>query len=80
MDPRYCSMDLSTYNTSTLFSVENKVVILTGGGTGIGKMIASAFVENGAKVYITGRREEVLQKTAKELNDKCKGGKGVLIP
>ncbi len=46
---------------------ENKVVLITGGGTGIGKASASAFVALGAKVVITGRRQPVLQATAQEL-------------
>ncbi|MBA4211391.1 MAG: 3-oxoacyl-ACP reductase, partial [Parvibaculum sp.] len=39
-----------------LFSVEGKTVLITGGSRGIGEMIATGFVENGAKVYITARK------------------------
>ncbi|SMP13974.1 SDR family NAD(P)-dependent oxidoreductase [Shimia sagamensis] len=46
---------------------ENKVVLVTGGGSGIGKATAAAFVASGAKVVITGRRKAVLEKTAQEL-------------
>lgn len=46
---------------------ENKVVLITGGGTGIGKAAASGFVAKGAKVVITGRRTSVLEETAREL-------------
>jgi NADP-dependent 3-hydroxy acid dehydrogenase YdfG len=72
-------MDLSSYSLDALFSVDGNVVVVTGGGTGLGKMIATAFATNGAKVYITGRRLEVLQKTAEEINATVKG-KGSVIP
>lgn len=49
-------------------SFQNKVVVITGGGTGIGKATAQAFLERGAKVVINGRREKVLVETAKELD------------
>ncbi|KAJ2717969.1 hypothetical protein GGI07_005908 [Coemansia sp. Benny D115] len=52
---------------NTLFSVKNKVVLVTGGGSGIGLMISTAFVKNGARVYITSRKAKVLEKTAQEL-------------
>lgn len=42
-------------------------MVITGGGTGLGRMLADGFLENGAKVIIVGRREEVLEKTVKEL-------------
>src|SRR5690348_2476190 len=48
---------------SKLFDVSHVTAIVTGGGTGIGLMITQALVANGAKVYITSRREEVLKKT-----------------
>ena len=46
---------------------EKKVVLITGGGTGIGKATASAFIAKGATVVITGRRQTVLEQTTKEL-------------
>ncbi|WP_078427440.1 SDR family oxidoreductase [Alkalihalobacterium alkalinitrilicum] len=46
--------------------LSEKVAIVTGGGTGIGKEIAKHLGTTGAKVVITGRREHVLQETAEE--------------
>lgn len=46
---------------------EKKVVLITGGGTGIGKATASAFITKGAMVVITGRRQAVLEQTIQEL-------------
>jgi NADP-dependent 3-hydroxy acid dehydrogenase YdfG len=66
------------YSINSLFSVEGNIVVVTGGGTGLGRMIATAFATNGAKVYITGRRKEVLEKTAEEINTAVKG-KGSVI-
>jgi NAD(P)-dependent dehydrogenase (short-subunit alcohol dehydrogenase family) len=45
-----------------------KRILITGGGTGLGKAMAHRFLELGATLYICGRREEVLQKTAAELS------------
>jgi NAD(P)-dependent dehydrogenase (short-subunit alcohol dehydrogenase family) len=52
-----------------LFSVEGKVVLVTGGSRGIGEMIARGYVENGAKVYISSRKAEVCDRVAEELSD-----------
>jgi NAD(P)-dependent dehydrogenase (short-subunit alcohol dehydrogenase family) len=51
-----------------LFSVKGKVVLITGGSRGIGKMFATAFVKNGARVYITARKAAACDATAAELS------------
>ncbi|KUF89219.1 hypothetical protein AM588_10002144 [Phytophthora nicotianae] len=68
---------MSALNLNNLFDVKDKVVVITGGGRGIGKMMADGFVQNGAKVYIASRRLEACEATAKELNVK---GPGKCIP
>ncbi|KAI9638260.1 uncharacterized protein MKK02DRAFT_42651 [Dioszegia hungarica] len=65
------------FKIDEIFSVAGKVVVVTGGGTGLGKAIAAGYYENGAKVYITGRRKEVLDATAEEL--KKLGGSGSIV-
>jgi NAD(P)-dependent dehydrogenase (short-subunit alcohol dehydrogenase family) len=50
-----------------LFAVAGKVVVVTGGSRGIGRMIATGFAEAGAKVYISSRKEEELRATADEI-------------
>lgn len=46
-----------------------RTAVVTGGGTGIGKAIAAALVADRVRVFITGRRAEVLEATAAELGD-----------
>jgi NAD(P)-dependent dehydrogenase (short-subunit alcohol dehydrogenase family) len=47
--------------------LHSKRILITGGGTGLGKGMAERFLELGAEVYICGRREEILKSTAAEL-------------
>lgn len=53
---------------SELFSVQGKRVVVSGGTSGIGLMIARAFVENGASVLISSRKAEVCDSVAEELS------------
>ncbi|KAI5477309.1 hypothetical protein MNV49_006530 [Pseudohyphozyma bogoriensis] len=59
-----------------LFSVKGWVAVVTGGGTGLGLVTAAALVENGAKVYITGRRTEYLDSAVKLITENRKEGHG----
>ncbi|GAB1524149.1 hypothetical protein RhiTH_007302 [Rhizoctonia solani] len=67
---QYTQVDLSI---GKLFDVKNKIALVSGGGSGIGFMIASALVQNGAKVYIASRKEKQLQEAQKALNEKGPG-------
>jgi len=51
-------------------SLEKKVILVTGGGSGLGKSMVKYFLELGANVIITSRREELLIEVAKEFNSK----------
>lgn len=53
--------------------LQNKRILITGGGTGLGKAAAQRFLELGAIVYICGRRHEVLAATEAELRDATGG-------
>ena len=54
-------------------SLKDKVFVVTGGGSGLGKAMTTYFLELGAKVVITSRNLEKLINTAKELEDKTGG-------
>ncbi|MDA9997308.1 SDR family oxidoreductase [Gammaproteobacteria bacterium] len=47
--------------------LKGKRILVTGGGTGLGKEMASHYAEHGADLYICGRRENVLKDTAEQL-------------
>ncbi|MGO9087353.1 MAG: SDR family oxidoreductase [Candidatus Sulfotelmatobacter sp.] len=53
--------------------LHNKRILITGGGTGLGKGMARRFLELGATVHICGRREEVLKQTVVELSQASTG-------
>ena len=52
-----------------MLKFQNKTVLVTGSGTGIGQAITKKFVENGASAVILGRRKEPLVETAKMLEE-----------
>lgn len=54
-------------------ALKGKVILITGGGTGLGKSMATYFLELGAKVVIASRKMEVLEATAKELTEQTGG-------
>jgi NAD(P)-dependent dehydrogenase (short-subunit alcohol dehydrogenase family) len=47
--------------------LQGKRILITGGGTGLGRATAQRFLELGAEVYICGRRQDVLQATEQDL-------------
>lgn len=47
--------------------LKDKVMLITGGGTGLGKSMALGFSKLGAKLALCGRREEILKATADEI-------------
>ena len=51
--------------------LEGKTALITGGGTGIGFEIARMYAEEGAYVYITGRRENKLREAAEKIGENC---------
>jgi NAD(P)-dependent dehydrogenase (short-subunit alcohol dehydrogenase family) len=65
----------SGVDVGQLFSIRDKVALVTGGSRGIGEMIARGFVAAGAKVYISSRKAEVCDALAEELSEQ-----GVCIP
>jgi NAD(P)-dependent dehydrogenase (short-subunit alcohol dehydrogenase family) len=55
-------------NTTQLFSLKGRTALITGGSRGIGRMIAEGFLSQGAKVYISARKADQCDATAKELS------------
>ena len=62
----------------TLFSLEGRTALVTGGSRGIGRMIAEGFVAQGAKVYISARKAQACIETAKALSKD--GGQCIAVP
>ncbi|GGF39463.1 3-oxoacyl-ACP reductase [Marmoricola endophyticus] len=55
--------------THNSYAVSGKVVLVTGGGSGIGRAITRAFLDNGATVAVVGRRAEALEETLAGYDD-----------
>ncbi|KAF7574654.1 hypothetical protein PtrM4_062780 [Pyrenophora tritici-repentis] len=60
-------------DNTTLFDVKDKIVLVTGGAKGIGRMISEGFIQNGANVYISSRDAAACEQACKELNALGKG-------
>jgi NAD(P)-dependent dehydrogenase (short-subunit alcohol dehydrogenase family) len=65
------------FQISKIFDLRDRIALVSGGGTGIGLMIAEGLAANGAKVYIGGRRKDVLQLVADRW---AASGKGTILP
>jgi len=57
-----------TINVATLFDLKGKTALVTGGSRGIGRMIAQAYLQAGATVFISSRKAEPCNQAANELS------------
>jgi NAD(P)-dependent dehydrogenase (short-subunit alcohol dehydrogenase family) len=54
-------------------ALQDKVILITGGGTGLGRSMGEYFLTLGARIIISSRKQDVLEKAASELHDKTGG-------
>src|SRR2546421_4278500 len=59
--------------------LKGKRILITGGGTGLGKEMAIGFAAHGAHVYICGRRKDVLDQAAQEIRTRTGGQATALL-
>ncbi|TDG37180.1 SDR family oxidoreductase [Pedobacter changchengzhani] len=71
---------MANYNSPMLRddALKGKTIVITGGGTGLGKAMGIYFLKLGANLVITSRKQDVLQKTADEMEEKT-GGKVLAV-
>ncbi|KAM5543403.1 hypothetical protein V8D89_002654 [Ganoderma adspersum] len=65
---------LRDLTSSSLFDLTGVVAVVTGGGSGIGLMITTTLIANGATVYIIGPKQDDLDRIAKVYNDAAEKG------
>ena len=66
------------FDVNTAYSVKDKVVIVTGGGTGIGKVYSQRLAEGGAKVVLADIAADAGEQVAADI--RAKGGQAIAIP
>jgi hypothetical protein len=64
----------------SLFDLTGKVAIITGSSRGIGRAIAEAMADQGAKVVISSRKAEACQEAAQAINDEHGAGTAIVVP
>lgn len=60
-------------------ALQGRTIVITGGGTGLGRSMARTFLQLGANVCITSRKEDVLERSATELQQET-GGQVLAVP
>lgn len=76
--PPHASSNQDLHATN-LYNLTNFVAVVTGGGTGIGLMIAQTLAVNGATVYITGRRQDALDTVVENYSSKGSEHAGKIV-
>jgi len=71
---------MSSLKIADMFDVRDKYVLVTGGGRGIGFMIAKGFAANGAIVFISSRKQQACEEAAAQIRQETNGGKIFALP
>jgi NAD(P)-dependent dehydrogenase (short-subunit alcohol dehydrogenase family) len=64
----------------SLFDLGSKVAVITGSSRGIGRAIAEAMADQGAKVVVSSRKAEACEDVARAINDKHGAGTAIVVP